>query len=811
MFERLTRAEINERRAADERLRAVMLAALVIGFLAISTLIIAFDSVFPDVNEVATLREGVVARGDIRAPISLTYVSAVLTERRRQLAIEEVSAVYDPPDPAVSRQQISLLGQVIDYVTNVRADPFASPEQKADDLNQITALTLEPGIVQAALALDDDTWRAAADEMTLVLERVMRESIRQADVEQIAAQLPTQVSVRFNTDTAGVVVAFVSDLLRPNRFPNHPATAAAQQIASEAVTAESRSFERGQVIIREGQRIDALDYESLQEFGLLDSPDRRVQSIIRAFLGSGVVLAGAALFVTRTRQNGRRTPLDMMGQLGFTSLLVALFLFALLGARLFYGDAGQIFVYPAAGLAFVFVAIVGMDIAMIAVIGLAFLTGLIADNSLEVAALIGVGGLIGALSLKRSERLNSYFFAGVVVALANVIVVTLFHIDGRTESEGVSTSLLLIYAATNGLLTGMIALAVLYVITLLFNLPTSLKLVELSQPNQPLLQRLLREAPGTYQHSLQVANLVEQAADAVGANAALVRVAALYHDIGKTLNPAFFVENQADNVNPHDMLNDPYRSAAIIISHVTDGEKLARQYRLPQRVRDFILEHHGTTLVRYFYSQAVQQAGDDESVDIEQFKYPGPRPQTRETALLMLADSCESTVRAVKPTNKGEIAEIVGRIFDSRARDGQLDNAHLTLDDLATIREIFIEMLQAVFHPRINYPTGDSVPTTPSGAPAIDGAPSPSAVRLMIAADDVQPLFVNSDRSSPARDGEADTTAPKIEPRPDPRTATSEMRVALTQEIPPAILDDDDSPLPDVPPLRRTKPNKDDG
>ncbi len=251
------------------------------------------------------------------------------------------------------------------------------------------------------------------------------------------------------------------------------------------------------------------------------------------------------------------------------------------------------------------------EIAIIATMGLGLLVGLMSNNSLEIATMVIVGGTVGALLLRRSERVNSYFFAGLVIALTNTVIVTLFNLE-MISSDGSALGSLIVLAVINGVIAAMAGLAMMYGITLAFNLPTSLKLVELSQPNQPLLQRLMREAPGTYQHSLQVANLSEQAANAVGANAELMRVAALYHDIGKMLNPAFFVENQADNVNPHETLNDPYRSADIILSHVTDGERLARQFRLPVRIRDFIMEHHGTTLVGYFYTRAVEQAGDEE-------------------------------------------------------------------------------------------------------------------------------------------------------------------------------------------------------
>jgi putative nucleotidyltransferase with HDIG domain len=350
---------------------------------------------------------------------------------------------------------------------------------------------------------------------------------------------------------------------------------------------------------------------------------------------------------------------------------------------------------------------------------------------------------------------------------------------------------LVAYGVINGILAATGALAGLYIVTALFNLPTGIKLAELSQSGQPLLQRLLREAPGTYQHSLQVANLAEQAANAIGANADLVRVAAMYHDIGKMLNAAFFTENQVEGVNPHDVLNDPARSADIIISHVTDGEKMARQYRLPTRIRDFILEHHGTQVL-YFYDQAVEQAGSDTNLDKEQFTYPGPRPRSRETGILMLADSCEAAVRSRKPSKKQEIAEIIQQIFDKKIDEGQLDDSGLTLTDIKVTQKIFVDMLQAVFHPRISYPAAVK--------PAQETQLGMGRV---------------STPSEPAANGQAVKTAThenerKPEPAPSvtiateiPRLQTREVSaVKITAEV------NDEPPLPDVPPLPRTGVNK---
>jgi putative nucleotidyltransferase with HDIG domain len=229
------------------------------------------------------------------------------------------------------------------------------------------------------------------------------------------------------------------------------------------------------------------------------------------------------------------------------------------------------------------------------------------------------------------------------------------------------------------------------------------QLHELARLNQPLLQQLLRRAPGTYHHSLMVANLAEQAAERIGADGLLARVGAYYHDVGKMVRPNFFVENQLDGNNGHDRL-DPRTSAQIIISHVNDGLDLAKEYHLPHAVQAFIPEHQGTGLVKYFYHQACKQADTPACVDEADFRYPGPKPQTRETAIVMLADSCEAAVRAAQPPSTGEIDKIVQRITDDKLISGELDECSLTGRDLDQIRHAFVQMLHGVFHPRIQYP-----------------------------------------------------------------------------------------------------------
>jgi cyclic-di-AMP phosphodiesterase PgpH len=767
-------------------LAGVILAAAV--FVLTATTLVAYDSIFLGANNVAALQIGDIAPQDIRAPISVqSYISQILTAQRQQEVEQGVAEIYFPPDPGVARQQTDLAHQILDYIDNIRQDPYGTPEQKIDDLRKMTDLVLDEDILVEILGMDDATWTDVSSQATSVLERVMRGEIRESNLPSIITQLPTQVSVRFTEEQAAVIVAIVQDLLRPNTLLNQEATNAARDTASAGIQVR-RSFERGQIVVRAGERIDEAAYEALGQVGLLQPADQRFQQIARALLASIVVMVVTGLYIARFVPT-------LFKSSRFMALLASLFLIVLLGARI-TGAYGQIYLYPTAALALLYVALIGPEIAVIGMLGLAALIAMMQNNSLEMAMLVGTGGLMASLTLRRPERLNGYFMPGLLVALTNTAVIAIFYQGSVTTTiDQIGLSELILYSLLNGILAAAVALGGMYIVTLLFNLPTGLKLVELSQPSQPLLQRLLREAPGTYQHSLQVANLAEQGANAIGVNADLVRVAALYHDIGKVINAPFFTENQVEGVNPHDVLNDPARSANIIISHVTDGDKIARQYRLPSRIRDFILEHHGTQVL-YFYQHAVERAGDDEVVDIEQFTYPGPRPQTKETAILMLADSSEAAVRSRKPTKKQDIADTIQQIFETKMRTGQLDESGLTLNDIKIIRKIFVDMLQAVFHPRISYPVQQ---------PAAQKDTLPAEAQRPVRKHDNTPGTIEAVRIAPADDRTNEGVS---------TVATVTVETARPQleanEVPPVkiTLDDGDAPLPDVPPLPRTGDHK---
>jgi putative nucleotidyltransferase with HDIG domain len=407
-------------------------------------------------------------------------------------------------------------------------------------------------------------------------------------------------------------------------------------------------------------------------------------------------------------------------------LVGLLFVAFLLAARLMVpGRTVLPFLFPAAALSLLLTVFTGPHLAMTMGVALAILVGYIGGNSLELTVYMALGGILAPLAVGTGERLNQFFWAGLAVALANIGVLLVFRLqDPALDPLGLAQ--LLAACLLNGAISASLTLAGFFMLGGVFDMTTSLQLIELARPDHPLLQFILRNAPGTYQHSLQVANLAEQAAERIGCNAMLTRVGALYHDCGKALHPQFFVENQLDGLNIHDTLG-PEESARIIIGHIRDGMEMARRYRLPTAVRNFIPEHHGTQRTVYQYTRAVQAAGGDPAaVDADLFVYPGPRPQSKETALLMLADGCEARARSERPKSEADINRLVKSVMEDRQATGQLDDTGLTVRDLSLIRESFVSTLKGVFHPRLEYPadTRPALPGPAIGVPALPPAPS---------------------------------------------------------------------------------------
>jgi putative nucleotidyltransferase with HDIG domain len=546
------------------------------------------------------------------------------------------------------------------------------------------------------LNLPDERWNVVSEETLRVLDAAMRNVIREGELQNAQRAVPGLISFGLNDEEALVVSTLVQGLLRPNTFYNPERTAAAQADAAARVQPVEHTIAAGETILRAGDRVEALDLEILEALGLLR--DRRTwRDYASALLLTALLTGLQVAYIAQSRRGFWKDRLRVL----LLGVLFAIFVF--LGKAMVPMHTVLPYLYPLPAMTMLVGALISLPVATVSTLVVGVLLLVFTNGETAIATYALVGALAGALALGRGERLNSFAWAGIWIIVANLATLMAFRLytGAATDSRGLVE--LTVAATINGIFASSFTLVVFYLLGQVFGLATSLQLLELSRPTHPLLRQLLLKAPGTYYHTLIVSNMAEEAAAAIGADALLTRVGSYYHDIGKTVRPYFFIENYTEGGNPHDRL-DPYTSARIIINHVADGVELARKYHLPEVLIDFIREHHGTTRVEYFYHQACQEAPDPAEVDEKAFRYPGPKPRRRETAILMLADGCEATVRAMNPRTYEEMAELIRSVINRRLVLGQLDESRLTLHELTLIAEAFTRVLKGVHHPRIQYP-----------------------------------------------------------------------------------------------------------
>lgn len=679
--------------------RAIFLVFLLAatGSLLLVALVIPFVSSLSE----APLKEGDVASQDIRAPAAKGYTSELLTEDLRQRRSAAVEPVYTSPDTSIARRQLDRLRAALAFINVVRTDALSTDEQKLDDLAALEDIQLRKDTAQRLLELSNSRWETVQRETIVVLEQVMRTPIREDRLEEARLSVPATISLYVPEDQAHIITELASAFITPNSLYNQEQTEAARQQAYESVAPVGRSFAAGETIVQRGQVITGVDIEALTQFGLLE-PRYRWQDLAGAFSLVVLIMGFLAIYTRRNQwleQDLRRI-----------SVITLLFLAFLFGARLIIpGHTVIPYVFPLAAYGLVVAALFGLETALISALPLAVLATYGLPYALELSLFYGITSFVGILILGKARRITSFFWTGLGVSVAGMIVIVAYRLP-QPGADLVGVLTLAGASLISGVASAGIALLLQFFLAQILGMTTALQLLELSRPDHPLLQLLLRNAPGTYQHSLQVANLAEQAAEKIGADALLTRVGALYHDVGKIEDSVFFIENQAPgSANPHDDL-DPATSAALIIRHIPKGMELARKHRLPRRIQEFIPEHHGSLITRYQYSRAVEAAGGDEdAIDSEDFRYPGPRPQSRETALLMLADGCEARVRAERPKDEVELRAIIKDVVDTSVATGALNDTDLTLQDLDAIIDSFTATLRGIYHPRIQYPKLETI------------------------------------------------------------------------------------------------------
>lgn len=650
------------------------------------------------------------APNDVFAPSSLTYSSELLTVQAQEQAKGQVEDQYTPLDMSIGRAQLTRAQAIFKFIETVRADAQATTETKLKYLQAVEGLTIEEQVGIDLLSLNSADYQIARDDVLEIIDVIMRQDIREGELSDFRRSARREASLELTLTQNNVVTNLAPQFIAPTIFLDESATQLKRDEAATGVQPISRTIAKDQRILQAGEIVTETHIEILSQLGLLQQ-EVNWRDTTSIFLASLLVVVLILLywrqFYTKQRKSGR-----------YLTSLATLWLLFILIAKLVITLPGLFsYLYPVAAMSMLLAVIFDVRMAMLVTVLMSAVVGYIAPNSLELAVYIAAGGLVASLTLRDAVRINAFFRAGLMAAVGHLVVIVIFWLPQETASAFVPQ--LVLYSLVNGVLSAALTLVGFFIMGSLFGVTTTLQLQELSRLDHPLLQDLLRRAPGTYHHSIMVAHLAEQAAERIKANSTLVRVGAFYHDIGKMTRPPFFAENQ-EGVNPHESL-DPFSSARIIISHVSDGLEMARRHRLPDRIRDFIAEHHGDRVLKTFYTKAKEQAGT-EPVDVERFRHRGPRPRSREAGIVMLADAIEATSSALRPNSEKAIEKLVNSLIDEHLTEGQLDDSSLTLGDVSMIRASFIDTLKGRFHVRVKYPGNESL---------VDDAPTNGAVPVV--------------------------------------------------------------------------------
>ena len=681
--------------------------------------VLFFVLVFTIMAVVVAPKQHDLAVGDISPVTFIANKNIEDTVTYRQKIDESIAAVekHSVEDDAVVETSMNDLRELLNRASDVRAEyePIFSPYRGQADFVEIVDLFFENPIIleqlreRIGLPLDDtalkDMLRATSSEFTNMRLSLTTEfsTIYNRGVEETtmaSSKASVMQSIRRTVGNTSALLplaqTIVDEVLTINLAVDEARYEREVEEAKSSV--ELPMFLKGQNIVRENDPITEAQHQVLLELGYL-----RERVDISMYIGLAAIVSllclVMALFVIVFEPDMLKKPMQIVLLCTICLLHVGLASVAV--------QFNQYIIPLQFGVMLISI-LIKPRLAMVVNFVLTVLVGIIASGSSGLLSMttssILIVGLVGGCQAvyltRRPLQRAGLFLVGIATGLIDMAVLLALGLMTTSNVNEMLISSLL--AAVGGLLSGILAISLMPIFESAFHLLTPPKLLELSNPHQPLLKRLLLEAPGTYHHAIMVANLAEAAVESVGGNALLTRVAAYYHDVGKLKRPYFFGENQLGGENPHDRM-EPLVSSATLTAHTTDGAKLAEAARLPQPIVDIIKQHHGTSATQYFYIKAVAQEGE-ENVDIADFRYEGPAPQTKEAAIIMLADIAEAGVRSLKQRSGEEIDTFIHKLIKNKLDDGQLDHTPLTLRDLELIAQAFIKVLIGMYHERVAYP-----------------------------------------------------------------------------------------------------------
>ena len=661
------------------------------------------------------LEVGEIATETIKAPkiIEDTYSTKIAKQEARN----QVGPLYGE-DPVISEQVITELSTALSAIDTVRKLGQQEYERMRNAGEEIKftvefyeeCLTELPegfitgDVVNILQINDEEELIRLKEEITLLIQEEIDAGVVESALDSRKTDLQNQLILSgFDNEIRKLGATLIDVYLRANLIFDPERTKEAKDKAEEQVN--SIVYKEGDIIVEEGQEIDKAQLEMLKELGVVeDKNDGWIE-----YVAIGIIILVLCLLIVYylTTFNKEIAYTNKLLSLTMVILIVLLVIIWVLRIRLFDID---VYFVPTAYVPLMLYLMLGDKRAAIYVnailsLMLGFMYIRIGEGILlpiVIASL--VSGTVSVFAVRNASQRSSIFYAGVVSGVVMGLIYAAFDLMNHVEYLEILKSFA--WGVVSGLVVAVLTVGTLPVFEASYKIVTPMKLMELTNPNQPLLKKLLLEAPGTYHHSIMVGNLAERAADVVGANALLVRTAAYYHDVGKSKRPYFFVENHSDNRNPHDNI-DSKASVDVITSHLSDGVDMLRRANIPPIVQEIVSQHHGDTAVMYFYRKDKEESNYPENIKIDSYRYKGDRPKTKEAGILMLADSCEAAVKSLENATREMVKERIDVVVKGKLDDGQLDYCDLTLKEISAIKDEFLVALTGIFHERIEYPDAE--------------------------------------------------------------------------------------------------------
>lgn len=633
-----------------------------------------------------------ISKVTVAAPKDIEVIDSIKTEKRKREVSQKVSLVYSPADDGYIKNN---LNEIIQLITEIRHRdiPEKDKQKELESVLDISDSQIKSFTISFFLNANEETLNQVFDSAEKTLVSVLNEGITEKDFEENSLSKIIRRNIETNTikNKINVITALLEQVIVPNMIIDEAATELARKNAREMVSPIKVKFNKGDTIVKVGEPVTQVKKEALSQAGynILRINFKGILGIFcLVCIGVSCVFFYLKYFEPKF-VNKKHTLI-----IGVLAIFMAVL-------SILLPPSWSVFILPFPFFAIILSVFLNartsffVTVTLLTIITLSLQFSALAMSVFILSVIVST---IGVTTVKYSRRYDIVKVGGVTAGAMAVIILCVYYDLGFEK-----LTLDIFTGVLNGFMSGILALGMIPIFENVFKVITAFGLAELGDYNQPLLKKLHEAAPGTFEHSLRVSNLTESAAEAIGADPVLARVGALYHDVGKIVRPLFFVENQTYSgiENPHEKLT-PRSSKMVITSHTKDGINLAKEYHIPDVIQDFIIQHHGDSLASYFYNQAVQQEGA-ENVKEDQFRYTGPKPNTKETAILMIADAVESASRTLKDHSQEELDALINKIIQDRLNDNQLSDSPLTLKDIKIIAATLSRVLRSVFHKRIKY------------------------------------------------------------------------------------------------------------